>query len=107
MHPTFLETDYVFFLNSGIVVGAGVKCNLVGEIEQVGVSRIIRDKFEHVEFQKKNNVVTMASITISLKIENLTVILIIYEDVQSLLTYEIPPYLICLCSSIKGLEKAH
>lgn len=68
-HPPFPHTDKLLSLSSGTVGGPTINCHLARERGIEGVKEITNNTFGEVTFKRKNKVLTLASVSSSVKVD--------------------------------------
>ncbi|GBM50045.1 hypothetical protein AVEN_90783-1, partial [Araneus ventricosus] len=108
-HNPFPKIDVIMSIDSGIVGGNEVNCHLSEEIGRDMISKMMGKKFENVKFKRKGKVVTLASINISVKICNISIVVdphILFhrlciakqsdDDLKEFFKFELSPFPILL-----------
>ncbi|GBN06895.1 hypothetical protein AVEN_240013-1 [Araneus ventricosus] len=108
-HNPFPKIDVIMSIASAIVGGNEVNCHLSEEIGRDMISKMMGKKFENVKFQRKGKVVTLASISSSVKICNISIVVDLHilfhrlciakqsdDDLEAFFKFELSPFPILL-----------
>lgn len=117
MHPPFPLTDKLLSISSGIVATPSINCHMARELGREGVMQITGSSFGKVSFKRKDKVLSLASLSTSIKVrdkrvdvEPLTIfqrLCIIKQSDQELkehFKYELAPYPMALFTE-EGMRK--
>lgn len=119
LHPPFPKTDSLLSISSGLLAGPEINCHTAQKVGTEGVMKIVGQMYDKVVIKRKNKVLTLASITSSVKlpdktrrvaVDPLTIFQRVCiakqseQDLQDDFKYELAPYPMSLFNE-QGMRK--